>query len=206
MRSLVLLMFGIAMGCVLTVSAMQRGIIKGAVLGMQPVCAVAIDTADWKLFEERTMGIAFRYPIDYAVTTKDGEVVVHRISPDLPDSTIVLTKERGGVEGKIDASMEQAGWKVNDRSLFAVQSPYLTDGDPTIVSSTYLFIRDYPRQTSGNTIIRARITEHLNDPTFRAAKMTKGKNETLTESEQILSTFRFLTTEEMYGLDGYQKK
>lgn len=173
-----------------------------------PRCATAVDTSGWTTYRDDDYGITLQYPSTYVLSdTKATQTITLKRRDAIEGrGTITLRKHRGTLRASLDDSMELAGWKVRDNSTFALASPYLniseSAADP--VHSLYLFVRDYPKVTTQNIIIRAEIVENMQDEEFREVKMARdGDLEgSLTVPEQILSTFRFLTNHEIYGPGG----
>ncbi len=158
-------------------------------------CASDVKTAQWKLFRTKNLGFQLSYPPPFFVEEDVGSVTLN----DGTNATIVLTKIRSDLKSQLDPSMQQGAWKIADRKLYALTTPYFTNDDGSL-HSTYVFIRDFPQAgVDGRyAMVKAKITMNAGNPDFLKAR-TAGivdVESILTVPEQILSTFRFLAFDE----------
>ena len=111
-----------------------------------------------------------------------------------------MMKMHSTLKAEVAESMVQGGWKIADRSVYALTTPYFSNDDGSL-NSTYLFIRGFPKEgTDGRyAMVRATITLSANDPDFAKAREQGivDVESILNVPEQILSTFRFLTFDEL---------
>lgn len=169
-------------------------------------CAAELDTAGWLLFKNTDLGYQFRYPASFQAeeTTEDKVVLRPLAPPEIGVPTAIgFEKLRGNLNEFMEPSMLQAGWKIADRQTYALSTPYFSDPDHDgRLWSTYLFVRDFPLQSkTGSTYVMVRATLQMDEksPDFDAARNAGivDLENMLTLPEQVLSTFRFLTYEEL---------
>jgi len=210
MSRALMFVFGIVVG-VLGVAVFNVQSILQATLttgGSNVFCANQVRTEAWKTYSSHTYGFTLRYPSDFEIAEESDQILVrpvHATGSSIP--YITFTKLRATLKSQLNESMQQAGWKVADRQMYALSSPYI-NLTPVEVQSTYLFVRDFALTSNPNeahTIIRAAIHDRIDNPDFRNQKMTIDGEGVLTVPEQILSTFRFLSFEEIYGPAGKQQ-
>lgn|GEM_PF-2011067 len=168
-------------------------------------CPADISTTNWQLYRNDDLGYELRYPAEYALQEDlRREVVTLTKTGALADGTnIVLEKIRNSLSREMLPQMQNGGWKVGDRLTYTLTTPYFTDDDG-MLTSVYLFVRDFPLAGGGGTysMVRATIRGGLDSETFKAARVAGGiidPDSLLTEPEQILSTFRLLQYEELPG-------
>ncbi|HVW67050.1 MAG TPA: hypothetical protein VHA78_04975 [Candidatus Peribacteraceae bacterium] len=159
-------------------------------------CADEVSTNGWQTFRSVPLAYTFQYPPDFSLTDNANVLTLD----DGSGNTITLVKLRQSLSIAVDSSMKQASWKVADRNTYALTTPYVTNDDGTL-STTYLFIRNFPQYgTSGNyDMVRATVTLHdAGEESSVAHEAGIMDPETvLNPSEQVLSTFRFLQNDEI---------
>jgi hypothetical protein len=168
----------------------------------QPMrCADEVQTTGWKTFHSVKLDYAFQYPSSFSINETGTGVML----TDGSGALVTLVKVQEGLSGAIDSSMEQAGWKVANRRVYALTSPYTTNDDGS-VTTTYLFIRNFPQHGEGGTydMVQATITfANASDASKIAhANGITDPDTVLNVPEQILSTFRFLENEELNPKSG----
>jgi hypothetical protein len=164
-------------------------------------CAVEVDAAAWKKYQNLEQGFEIRYPTGFDIHKGTDDIVLASTDKAAPAS-ISFQKIRGSLQSQILPEMHQAGWKIADRQVYALTTSYFTNDDQSL-SAIYLFVRDFPlhEQTDEYSMIKATITTEKG--AFDAAKNAKmvDPESLLTPPEQILSTFRFLQFNELPGRD-----
>lgn len=163
-------------------------------------CATDVDTTGWNVYRNASYGISLKMPPDYSVTEEKNRLLI-RNGTGADSNEIELTKVRGGFLTEVDSSMQQAGWKVADRQVYALTTPYFSEAPYTSLWSKYLFVRDFPQQGANGryVMIKALITLPFRGSDHERARAAgiMDVESVLTVPEQILSTFRFLTYEEL---------
>ena len=163
-------------------------------------CAANVDTTGWHLYRNASYGIALKMPPGYSVTEAKNSLLI-RNGTGADSNEIALTKIRGAFLCEVDDSMQQAGWKVADRQVYALTTPYFSEAPYTKLWLTYLFVRDFPQQGANGryVMIKALITLPFRGSDHERARAAgiMDVESVLTVPEQILSTFRFLTYEEL---------
>lgn len=166
--------------------------------------ASEVDTTHWKLYRDATLGYQMDYPPTYSLTADPKKATVElrpyeQVSARAPTS-ILLESIWSTPAKEVLPSMQLAGWKMAERKLYAISSPYFSeDGDR--FWSEYLFMRDFPLK-GGNErthIIKATIQTGADNPELQAARKAglADVESFLTTPEQILSTFHFLALEDI---------
>ncbi len=165
-------------------------------------CATQVDATSWKMYSSAKQGFSFRYPSSYVLQEETGSSILN-ITNGISHNEITLEKIRGSLKKELLPDMRQAGWKVADRQVYALATPNFTNDDGSL-SSTYLFIRDFPLHEDSGNYIMVRATIRTSAGEFDSAKQAHlvDPEAILTEPEQILSTFRFLQFDELPGADG----
>lgn len=164
-------------------------------------CPSDVDTTHWKTFRSLSLAFEVRYPPSFdVVESSTGATLENAATKD----HIVFEKFRGPLSAYTTEEMRLAGWKIADRQVYALTTPYFSNDDGSL-AETYLFVRDFPLKGSDGpfVIIRASLTTERNNPSLLAAQnagIVDGES-ILTEGEQILSTFRFLQFTELPGRD-----
>lgn len=159
-------------------------------------CADEVDTTGWKTFGNIPLAFTFQYPAFMTVVRTSTGVMISDGSGD----TVTLTKSLQSLNDVLDPSMQQGSWKIADRNTYALTTPYLTNDDGTI-SSTYLFIRNFPQHgiNGDYDMVHALLT--LRSPGVEAdvahAAGVTDPETVLNPLEQVLSTFRFLQNDEI---------
>ncbi len=164
-------------------------------------CAAQVNTNTWKVFHSAPLGFEFHYPSTYVVQEETGSTVV-KITDQKSINQITLEKIRGSLQSELLPDMRQAAWKIADRQLYALATPNFTNDDGSL-SSTYLFVRDFPLNENSGNYVMIRATIRTSAKEFDAAKKEQlvDLESVLTGPEQILSTFRFLQFDELPGAD-----
>lgn len=172
--------------------------------------AYEVNRSQWVTYTNKEYGIEIALPKTFTISEETGSLVIKDAS-GTPLPTITLTKLRETVQKAMAPfpTMLQGGWKVLDRTAYVLVTPYYSV-DATTISSTYLFARDFPVQgtTSPTVIIEATIEDELKNPAYTAARLSgiEDTDAVLTPAEQIVSTLRFLSYDEIYGPAGKEKK
>lgn len=165
-------------------------------------CPSDVDTTRWTSFRNASLAFEVRHPPSFAaVASSTGAILTNASTGD----RILFEKIRGQLSPLLTAEMRLASWKIADRQVYALTTPYFSTEDGSI-AETYLLIRDFPLRGGDGpfVIVRATLTTSRNNPALLAAQaagIVDGET-ILTEGEQILSTFRFLQFTELPGRDG----
>jgi hypothetical protein len=171
-------------------------------------CPTEISTLGWQTFRSSQLGYSLRYSSDWTLKREGDTITLEATTPEADGvrETIVLEKLRTSLSSVTSPDMRQASWKIADRQVYALTTPYFTSDDRRTLSEEYVFIRDFPaRQTDGTfTVVRATITMSPKNDSLLAAKSAKvlDPETILIRPEEILSTFRFLQFDELPGRDG----
>jgi hypothetical protein len=170
-------------------------------------CATEVNTTNWKTYRDTSLAFAVQYPPTYTVTKQDDRILLSSSgSTDTPEN-IVFEKFRSPLQKAITPDMREASWKITDRQVYALTTPYFNnEDDPNLLSEIYLFVRDFPTTASDTySMIRATVSMSAHNEFLRAAASGSGREldpeMTLNVPEQILSTFRFLQYDELPGRD-----
>ncbi len=159
-------------------------------------CADEVSTAGWQTYRNINQGIAFQYPADFSLSGSGDTIMMTDGSGD----TIQMTKLRDTLKKQTNDTMSQASWKIADRRVYALTSPYTTNTDGTL-TSTYLFVRDFPFDGPDGRYAMFKAVVTLRDANMETAVARAHKimdpETVLNLPEQILSTFRFLEFDEM---------
>lgn len=160
-------------------------------------CPADIDTGRWLTYTNAAMAIELRHPPSYTVAESQTGITLVKAGTN---DRITLEKIRGALAPLLSDEMRLAGWKVADRQVYALTTPYFSDRRGTL-SETYLFVRDFPRRGGDGpfVMIRATLTTDRKDSALLAAHAAGilDSETILTEGEQVLSTFRFLQFTEL---------
>lgn len=164
-------------------------------------CAAEVDTAGWTSYQNRAYAFALKFPPQFSMRDLGDRLELRPADGSFP--IIAFWKERATLgEAMNRAPYQLAGYKVADRQSFVLASPYFSE-TLSIVTSTYLFFRNFLKEGAGAplTVVRAVIRDDALNPVFGRARERgiADVESVLTPAEQILSTFRFLTNSELYG-------
>jgi hypothetical protein len=165
-------------------------------------CAAQVPAVGWGTFRNNKLAFEIHYPSDYSLREETGGILLTSTGSE---GFIRLEKIRGTMGQEILPEMRQAGWKVQDRQLYALSTPYFTDDNDLTLTETYLFVRDFPPKgdDSAHVMVRATIKIGRENADFQRARQAGvvDPESILTTPEQILSTFRFLQYDELPGRD-----
>lgn len=162
-------------------------------------CATEVNTSGWVRYRNTTLSFELRHPDSYTMVEDDGTLVLTPNDTSSGLQSITFTPLRDTLQRQWTDGMELASWKIADRQTFAFTTPSLVD-DHNMFHWSYLFIRGFPTQGEGAYyhMLRADVSEPKSGA-FRLAQRAgiADLQATLTPSEEILSTFRFLHYEEL---------
>lgn len=202
------LLLGLVLGIVVMMYVRTGSTLLSSIGAPQPKpmvhCGNEVDTTGWKTYQNLKYGFEVRYPSNFGIQETDDHVELASANQnDGQDPiTIVFEMIKGPLAKQLMPEMHQAGWKIADRQVYAMNTSYYTNDDQSL-STIYLFVRDFPlHEDTGNyTMIRATITTGQSE--FLAAKKAKVLDfeSIMTTPEQVLSTFRFLQYDELPGRD-----
>lgn len=161
-------------------------------------CANEVETEGWVRYRNTKLSIEFLHPDTYSVVDSGRTLTLVPNDTDAELQPITFTYLRDTLPHQWTEGMEYASWKVSDRATFAFTTPAMK-GDDDLFHWDYLFVRNFPMRGEGSyySMIRAAVTESKS--AFKAAQKAglADLHSALTPSEKILSTFRFLTIEEV---------
>lgn len=164
-------------------------------------CAYEVDRKHWTQYQNTAFGFELWFPSTFVMREEQGDLVLGPVTGELPVIRFVKLRERLS-SASAGSPFQFAGYKVQDRQSLVLSSPYFSK-DIHTVTSTYLFVRDFQLQGANVplVIVRADIEDSGLNPVFSQAREQKISDveSVLTQAEQILSTFRFLTYSELYG-------
>jgi|CXWL01.1.fsa_nt_gi hypothetical protein len=170
-------------------------------------CANQVATHQWKTFRSEHLGIIFQYPTDYAVTEKSESVEIHTINETGSTSDeIILQRVSGSFKRYVDDSMQQGGWKIKSRRVYALTTSFYSDQKTGQLLSKYLFIKNFPQHGTDGSYIMMQATLFLGSESRKLFERARNEGivdaeSLLTMPEQILSTFRFIEFDERKGME-----
>lgn len=172
-------------------------------------CASEVDTAGWKELRNVKDGFVIKYPPTFAAEESTaGQLLLRQTSAaeNAVPATILFERMRGDIQQFANPSMQQGSWKIADRQTYALTTPYYSHpDDDRSMWAEYLFVRDFPLASTTSTqkhsysIVRATIQMDAHAPEFALARQQGivDVEQILTLPEKILSTYRFLTLDEL---------
>lgn len=169
-------------------------------------CPAEIDTTGWIRYRNKELGFELFYPPGFSVEDRAGSLILSPFIGGLP--LLTFSKIRSRLADITRRSPYQfAGYKVSDRQSLVLATPQFSS-DYDMLSSTYLFIRDF--QTSDPSaqlsMLKVDILDANDNPVFAQARAAgiADVESVLTPAQQILSTLRLLSYAELYGPAGFQ--